>query len=127
MNPIVPSLVAGVKIKGKLRKDIAENQLVQMLTDRIRACFPQGLVTLRNDLSLLLLLARCVKNSGKKYKFDLSEIVCKCYVVLFPGTSVQELEVIDQHLSVLIDNGLVKRLTLLQRTYHSLFSNQKNE
>lgn len=127
MNPIVPSLVAGVKIRGKLRQDIAEQQLVQMLCDRIRTCFPQGLATLRNDLSLLLLLARCVKNSAKKYKFDLAEVVCKCYVSLFPGTSVQELEVIDQHLSVLIDNGLVKRLSILQRTYHSLFSSRKNE
>lgn len=126
MNPIVPNLIAGVRIKGRLRKDIAEQQLVTMLSDRIRTCFPQGLATLRNDLSLVLLLARCVKNSGKKYKFDLSETVCKVFVALFPQTTVQELEVIDQHLTVLVDNGLVKRLSAVQRAYHRLFPSQKN-
>ena len=127
MNPIVPSLVAGVKIRGKLRKDIAEEQLVQLLTDRIKACFPQGVQTLRHDLELVLLLAKCVKNSGRKYDFDLSQVVCKCIVSLFPGTTVAELEIIDRHLQVLIGNGLVKRLTVLQRSYHWLFSSQKNK
>ena len=125
----VPSLVKGVKLRGSLRKNVARDQLVQALSDRIKLAFSASLALLTHNLSLILLISRCIRNSGAdKYGLDEEEVLLLIMSKLFPDSmNGQALDDIKSQYQVLVEHNLVRKINVFTRSYYWLFPSQKKE
>lgn len=127
MNISVPQIIQGVKVKGNLRSTVARDQLVTLLADRIKAAFPSTLAGLRDDLSLVLLLCRCVENSGTaRYKFDKKAVVLAVMQKLFPDQiNPQMLASVGSQIDCLCENGLVHKIGRLSQFWYFFLCGKK--
>lgn len=129
MNISVPQIIQGVKVKGNLRSATAREQLVTLLADRIRSAFPSTLASLRDDLSLILLICRCIENSGTgRYKFDKRAVAIATMTRLFPDQiNPQMIHAMESQIDTLCENGLVHKIAFASRLFYQCFGSRKND
>lgn len=129
MDIRVDSIVRGVRPKGHLKSDTAQERLISLLVDRIRSSFAQGLEKLEKDPDLLLLVCRCIRNAGvEKHHFDEVELCLQIMCRLFPDQfDSKRLDEMRALIRCFEDNKCIKKLSMCQRSWHWLFAFQKND
>ena len=121
MDVTALEIIDGIRLKGSLKKHVIKNQLIDMISDRIKAAIP-NLVTLAKDLELLKLVCNCVENAVKKHsKLDKKEVVNAIYKKLFPLLTEKDIEEMSSNIDMLHYNGMIQRIAYSTKVWAWLF------
>ena len=118
-------LVKNVYLSGKLKSVVNEQQLVEVLSDKVRAVFGD-LASLEHDLSFLIVLCQCVGAVVKsKHKIDKKSVVLKIMVSFFPAMT--EVDIIGKSTTIdtIVELGLVHGVPRLTKLYYKMFGKKK--
>ena len=118
-------LVKNVYLSGKLKSSVNEGQLVELLSDKVRAVFT-NLPELEHDLSFLILLCRCVGAVVKKeHKLDKKAVVLKILLSFFPAMTEADVIAKSTSIDTIVELGLVHGIPRLTKLYYALFGKKK--